>query len=108
MMAVMLLTLGCMASKKGQTLPQCVLDKIEIIKNQPVQNPPSEFYKWDADGEVFYYLIASCCDQFSYVYDQNCDIVCAPSGGLTGRGDGNCPDFGQNVQRTLIWKDERK
>jgi len=49
--------------------------------------------------KVFYagkpaYLIASpCCDKFDYVYDTRGIIVCAPSGGFTGRGDGSCPEI---------------
>jgi len=40
------------------------------------------------------YLIASpCCDKFDYLYDTRGIIVCAPSGGFTGRGDGSCPDI---------------
>ena len=37
------------------------------------------------------YLIPSpCCDKFDYFYDSRGVIVCAPSGGFTGRGDGSC------------------
>ena len=39
------------------------------------------------------YLIASpCCDKFDYLYDTRGIIVCAPSGGFTGGGDGSCPE----------------
>ena len=37
------------------------------------------------------YLIPSpCCDKYDYFYDSSGVILCAPSGGFTGRGDGSC------------------
>ena len=39
------------------------------------------------------YLIPSpCCDKYDYLYDPRGVILCAPSGGFTGRGDGSCPE----------------
>ncbi len=105
---ILMIAMACKSSKTKDPYPQCISDKIENIKNQPVQNPPIEVYKWDVNDGVFYYFTAACCDQFSFVYDSNCKLICAPSGGLTGRGDGNCPEFGSDIKRTLIWKDERK
>ena len=40
------------------------------------------------------YLIPSpCCDKYDYFYDSRGVILCAPSGGFTGRGDGSCPEI---------------
>ena len=40
------------------------------------------------------YLIPSpCCDKFDYFYDSRGVILCAPSGGFTGRGDGSCSEI---------------
>ena len=37
------------------------------------------------------YLIPSpCCDKYDYLYDSRGAILCAPSGGFAGRGDGSC------------------
>lgn len=38
-----------------------------------------------------YLIMSPCCDQFNYLYTAEGVRVCAPSGGLTGRGDGRCP-----------------
>ena len=45
------------------------------------------------DSRRVYYFIASCCDQFNRLYDADGRFICAPSGGFTGAGDGQCPDW---------------
>ena len=40
------------------------------------------------------YLIPSpCCDKYDYFYDSRGVVLCAPSGGFTGRGDGSCEEI---------------
>ena len=40
------------------------------------------------------YLIPSpCCDKYDYFYDSRGVILCAPSGGFAGRGDGSCAEI---------------
>lgn len=89
-------------------LPDCVLSKIEEIKKEPVRNPPAEVWQWNTDLGVFYFFNAPCCDFFSELYNSHCEFVCAPGGGIKGTGDGKCPQFSENMERTLIYRDERK
>lgn len=90
-------------------IPACIEAKIEEFKQQPVQNPPVEIWKWETKGgENYYYITSPCCDQYNYIHDENCNEICAPDGGITGDGDGNCPDFEENVVQTLVWKDNRQ
>ena len=42
------------------------------------------------DG-VAYYMQAGCCDQLDPLVDARGVLLCYPSGGFTGRGDGKCP-----------------
>lgn len=100
---------GCEDNNDGDNeLPKCVMDKIENIKSQQVWSPPAEVWKWEVDGDVYYYFTSNCCDQFNILYNQDCKRVCAPDGGFTGSGDGMCPDFQGEIKKTLVWKDERK
>lgn len=99
---------GCKSFKQNEGLPSCIASKIEDIKNEPIRNPPAEVWKWEADGNTYFYFNSPCCDQFNYLYNNKCDTICAPDGGFTGKGDQNCPDFGKDLKKTLIWKDERK
>ena len=41
-------------------------------------------------GKPAYLIPSPCCDKFDYLYDSRGVILCAPSGGFTGRGDGSC------------------
>ena len=88
-------------------IPSCIDDKIEIFKTIAVQKPPAKIWKWEVDGQTYYYIPSECCDQFNFLYDDNCIKVCAPDGGFSGAGDGNCPDFQGTIERTLVWEDQR-
>ena len=88
-------------------VPDCIENKIQNIQNQPVENPPKEVWLWEYNGVSYYYFTAACCDQFSELYDADCNLVCAPDGGFTGMGDGNCVPGILNATKTLIWKDPR-
>ncbi len=105
---LLILVFSCAKDKtQSMGLPACVQAKIETIKNQPVENPPKEVWKWQVDGNTYYYFTAACCDQYTELYDSNCNLVCHPDGGFTGSGDGNCPTFSGNIVKTLVWKDPR-
>jgi hypothetical protein len=55
-----------------------------------------------------YLFSSNCCDQYNEVYDSECKYICAPSGGITGRGDGQCEDFNTSAKLVrLVWKDDR-
>lgn len=103
-----LVAFSCAKDKtKSAGLPACIQATIEIIKSLPVENPPKEVWKWQVDGNTFYYFSAACCDQYSELYDANCNLVCHPDGGFSGAGDGNCPSFSTQITKTLVWKDPR-
>jgi hypothetical protein len=76
--------------------------KIEELK---LNNDKSAFvYRYENHGEEPVYLLSpGCCDMFTELYDENCNYICAPSGGFTGKGDGKCKDL--DLQNELvIWK----
>jgi len=88
-------------------IPACIESKIKnVIKNE-VTNPPTQVWKWKVDGKIYYYITADCCDQYNYLYDNNCELICAPDGGIIGSGDGNCPEFTGEILKTLVWQDQR-
>lgn len=103
-----LLQSGCNKSVLDITVPACIQSKIKQIKSEPVRNPRAQIWKWEVDGKTYYYITSGCCDQYNYLYDANCNIVCAPDGGITGGGNGECPNFKGKAKKTLIWQDERK
>ena len=96
-------------SQSNTEIPACIQSKIDEFKAQPPQNPPVEIWKWTKkDGTDYYYITSPCCDQYNYIHNENCEEVCAPDGGISGEGDGECPDLKENVVQTFIWKDDRQ
>ena len=104
---IILITTACEKLNLAEDVPSCVEKKIREIKKEDLRNPPAQVWKWAVDGKNYYYFNSDCCDQFNYLYDENCNVVCAPDGGFTGHGDGNCPEFIGQIVRTLVWEDKR-
>lgn len=87
-------------------MPSCIDIRIEEARRSG-SNPPLEVWRWEtANGITYFYFTSDCCDQYNYLYDTNCNEVCAPDGGLTGEGDGRCPEFAEPVEKRLVWKGE--
>jgi hypothetical protein len=105
LVSILLILHSCSKRKKAEN---CSKNLIELLKNEPLRNPPAKLYKWKVDSKTYYYIPPYCCDQFSSLYDINCSLICAPDGGFTGKGDGNCPEFNGKVKSTLLWEDTRK
>ena len=69
------------------------------------KNSPLEIWRYKYNNQFVYLTVADCCDQYNYLYDSNCKLLCAPSGGFSGSGDGKCPDFKDKAtDGTLVWK----
>lgn len=102
-----LLAYGCVSSDAEVDDTRCILGLIQQVASEPVRNPPVEVWQWDVDGQTYYYITSDCCDQFNYLYDIDCNIVCAPDGGIMGEGDGNCPEFTGEIVKTLLFEDTR-
>jgi hypothetical protein len=97
----------CSQSEQSEN-PDCTDELIIKFQNEPVGNPPQSIWRYEYNGETVYYIPPQCCDQYSILQDAECEIICAPDGGFTGHGDGNCPDFFTNrTDEKLVWKDSR-
>lgn len=65
---------------------------------------PEQVDEWAWNGQVVLRADFGCCDMYTEVYDQDCTYLCAPDGGLTGLGDGTCPDFFDEARHLeTIW-----
>jgi len=97
--------------KDGKISKGCPQDLIDMIKEEPVRNPPSKVMKWTINNKIYYYIPPYCCDAMSQLYDDQCHLICAPDGGFSGGGDGRCPSFGipfDSIPKEIIWEDTRK
>lgn len=92
----------------NEGIPICIQQRIDSIKKEPQWNPPATVEEYTYKGERVFLFSADCCDQFSTLVDKNCNTICAPSGGITGKGDGKCNDFNEIAKLVkIVWKDER-
>ncbi|RZK15394.1 MAG: hypothetical protein EOO56_22925 [Hymenobacter sp.] len=82
--------------------------KIAELQAKPKGNPAYEVWAYKYQGRRVYLVTSSCCDQYITLYDACLNVLCAPSGGLTGHGDGGCPQFYQEAtDKQLVWRDPR-
>jgi len=88
--------------------PEWVRDLAARLQSEPVANPPASLIRFDRAGKSYYYLPPRCCDIPSTLFDSESNVMCAPDGGITGRGDGRCPDFVRELKNGVkIWEDPR-
>ncbi len=81
---------------------------IAQITSEPVTNPPSAIFSYRYRDETVYFRPSRCCDVASVLYDRDGNVLCAPDGGITGNGDGRCPDFfAARSSERLVWRDPR-
>jgi hypothetical protein len=88
-------------------VPACVKRIIADAKKNSPADAPLQIDEYLYRNERVFLFTAPCCDQYNTLYDMKCNPVCAPTGGITGKGDGKCPDFIAEAKlvRTL-WKKE--
>ena len=81
---------------------------ISQLAGGPVANPPAVITRYAYKGQTVYFVPQRCCDVASVLYDANGGVVCHPDGGITGRGDGRCPDFfTERRDEQIVWRDTR-
>ena len=104
----LLLAAGCAAPTPASANPAWVDQLIQQFKSEPVGNPPQSITRYEYNDQVVYYVPAQCCDMYSTLYDAAGSVMCAPDGGIDGRGDLRCPDFQRlKTNEMLIWQDSR-
>ena len=88
--------------------PQWLKARIAAVLSERKRNPITRILKYQYEGKTVYYQSAPCCDQYSEVFDTTGKLICQPDGGITGKGDGKCPDFDKNKSNEkLVWQDPR-
>jgi len=82
---------------------------VNEITQGPLKYRPQQIVEYRYQGAPVFMLVAKCCDQYNRVLDVHGATICAPSGGISGRGDGECPDFyEQAVRADFEWHNDGK
>lgn len=87
------------------SIPSCIREKINKFKGMQQHEQPQRVIEYSYQGKKVYYVAMPCCDFFNEVYDDKCNLLGAPDGGFTGKGDGKLPDFAKEAKNEkLIWE----
>jgi hypothetical protein len=97
---------SCASEDLPAEISSCMEDKINELKRN-ASPEPKQLWRWTVDNKTYYHVISDCCDFYNYLYDSNCRAVCAPDGGFSGAGDGQCPSFDSPIEKVLLWEDDR-
>jgi len=99
----------CNKEKSDGTESKSCLESLKAqLLEQPPQLPASAIWEYTYNGAIVYLVPAPCCDQFNPLYNLECEVICHPDGGITGKGDGKCNDFRRMATgKKLVWKDSR-
>lgn len=98
---------SCEKNPTEPLFPPCVRAKVDSIILRPVNFKPAELWLWKINGVNYYLLTSECCDEYNYLYDEDCAVYCAPTGGDNDQGNGSCQLQGKKIRKTLLWKDTR-
>lgn len=95
--------------KKNDSLPVCVQKILDNQNKEILPDSPVQIDEYKYNGKTVFLFTAPCCDQYNVLYGGDCGMICAPSGGITGKGDGKCENFSKNAEFVkLIWKKPAK
>jgi hypothetical protein len=99
---------ACAHSPPPEPIPDGLRVMIANLEREPVANPPLWVAQYDYKGQVVYYIPPRCCDIMGALVTSDGKTICSPDGGMTGRGDGRCPDFFvERRNEKIIWRDPR-
>jgi len=84
--------------------PSCIKQMIRKMEREG-SHKKGTVEKLMVNGVVYYVFPApsQSRDAFDEMYNEYCEYVCAPSGGITGKGSSDCPDL-QGAIITSIYK----
>ena len=86
-------------------LPEWLRIRLADYDALPGPAAPRAVYEVPWRGGVAYYVQAGCCDQLDPLVDANGVLLCHPTGGFTGRGDGKClEELPAIAHRREVWR----
>ena len=102
--SLFLITYGCQQDTSlvpKDQVPECIQQKITKQQNNCLKKVIRYHYRKKV---VYLFSRKKCPDAYHPLYDKNCEKVCVPFGGMSGKGNGECPEFEQNAtKKELIW-----
>lgn len=106
LLGVVMAACVCGEEPLDDAVPLCVKQKITQLENEPKRSPAASITMIVTRNKTYFYTPPYCCDFFGELYDDQCNLVCNPDGGISGNGNGNCPDY-TVLEERVIWEDKR-
>lgn len=107
LVAAICLAVSC-KKENACKVPACIQAAIDSSLARPVGDIYVEILSYKYQGATVYLMNAGCCDRFNLLWDENCNYLFTPSGGIGGNGDHTHPNFfNEAVFEKVIWKDPR-
>ena len=86
-------------------LPEWLRIRLADYDASPMPAAPQAGFEVRYGDGFAYFVLAGCCDQLNPLIDARGVLVCYPSGGFTGRGDGKCPGvLPPGNQQREVWR----
>ena len=86
-------------------VPEWLRIRLADYDAQPGAAAPRAVFQVRYGDGLAYYTLAGCCDQLDPLVDASGVLVCYPTGGYTGLGDGKCPRaLPPVVERREVWR----
>lgn len=88
-----LLAMAAQASpmRPKSDLPRWLQARVDRYAVLPPEQSAQAVWLISVKGRSAYLEVAPCCDQLNPLFAPDGTLLCHPSGGLTGIGDGRCP-----------------
>ena len=66
---------------------------------------PQQIWALNYEGKPAFYVVEACCDRMNTLHDGAGYARCAPTGGVTGKGDRRCPaPLPPREEMRLVWE----
>jgi hypothetical protein len=92
------------AQPTAQPLPEWVQQQIAAFEANPAQAAAIEIWRLQYRGQDTFHFVSNCCDRYNPLYDSTGKVLCSPTGGVTGQGDGQCVGaLHTSPERVRIW-----
>ncbi len=90
---------NCKKSNTSSDSSKKDLNWFQSKKEGAIKEGYEEISSYLYQGDTVYLFVPPCCDRFSELYTSTGSLICHPSGGITGKGDGQCPDFFKEAKK---------
>jgi hypothetical protein len=76
----------------------------KLIETKKTSAGVKEIWQYQLQEDLVYYIKMNGADQYNKLLNSKCEVICYPDGGITGHGDGKCPEFFEaRAKGKILW-----